>query len=59
MSFIGVLFVVCAIFMLMDASCIVYFIQQKDWNYLSWSLIVFMIILFIVSMLDAISRGAI
>ena len=54
MSFIGVLFVVCAIFMLMDASCIVYFIQQKDWNYLSWSLIVFMMILFIVSMLDAI-----
>lgn len=59
MSSIGVLFVVCAIFMLMDASCIVYFIQQKDWNYLSWSLIVFMMILFIVSMLDAISRGAI
>ena len=59
MSFIGVLFVVCAIFMLMDASCIVYFIQQNDWNYLSWSLIVFMMILFIVSMLDAISRGAI
>lgn len=59
MSFIGVLFAVCAIFMLMDASCIVYFIQQKDWNYLSWSLIVFMMILFIVSMLDAISRGAI
>ena len=59
MSFIGVLFVVCAIFMLIDASCIVYFIQQKDWNYLSWSLIVFMMILFIVSMLDAISRGAI
>ena len=59
MSFIGVLFVVCAIFMLMDASCIVYFIQQKDWNYLSWSLIVFIMILFIVSMLDAISRGAI
>ena len=59
MSFIGVLFVVCAIFMLMDASCIVYLIQQKDWNYLSWSLIVFMMILFIVSMLDAISRGAI
>ena len=59
MSFIGVLFVVCAIFMLMDASCIVYFIQKKDWNYLSWSLIVFMMILFIVSMLDAISRGAI
>ena len=59
MSFIGVLFVVCAIFMLMDASCIVYFIQQKDWNYLSWSLIVFMMILFIVSMPDAISRGAI
>ena len=59
MSFIGVLFVVCAIFMLMDASCIVYFIQQKDWDYLSWSLIVFMMILFIVSMLDAISRGAI
>ena len=59
MSCIGVLFVVCAIFMLMDASCIVYFIQQKDWNYLSWSLIVFMMILFIVSMLDAISRGAI
>ena len=59
MSFIGFLFVVCAIFMLMDASCIVYFIQQKDWNYLSWSLIVFMMILFIVSMLDAISRGAI
>ena len=59
MSIIGVLFVVCAIFMLMDASCIVYFIQQKDLNYLSWSLIVFMMILFIVSMLDAISRGAI
>ena len=54
MSFIGVLFVVCAIFMLMDASCIMYFIQQKDWNYLCWSLIVFMMILFIVSMLDAI-----
>lgn len=59
MSFIGVLFVVCAIFMLMDASCIAYFIQQKDWNYLCWSLIIFMMILFIVSMLDAISRGAI
>ena len=59
MSFIGVLFVVCAIFMLMDVSCIVYFIQQKDWNYLCWALIVFMMILFIVSMLDAISRGAI
>ena len=59
MSFIGVLFVVCAIFMLMDASCIVYFIHQKDWNYLCWSLIIFMMILFIVSMLDAISRGAI
>lgn len=59
MSFIGVLFVVCAIFMLMDASCIVYFIQQKDRNYLCWSLIIFMMILFIVSMLDAISRGAI
>lgn len=59
MSFIGVLFVVCAIFMLMDASCIVYFIQQKDLNYLCWSLIIFMMILFIVSMLDAISRGAI
>ena len=59
MSFIGVLFVVCAIFMLMDASCIVYFIQQKVWNYLCWSLIIFMMILFVVSMLDAISRGAI
>lgn len=59
MSFIGVLFVVCAIFMLMDASCIVYFIQQKDWNYLCWAVIIFMMILFIVSMLDAISRGAI
>ena len=59
MSFIGVLFVVCAIFMLMDASCIVYFIRQKDWNYLCWSLIIFMMILFIVSMLDVISRGAI
>ena len=59
MSFIGVLFVICAIFMLMDASCIVYFIQQKDWNYLCWAVIVFMMILFIVSMLDAISRGAI
>lgn len=59
MSFIGVLFVICAIFMLMDASCIVYFIQQKDWNYLCWAVIIFMMILFIVSMLDAISRGAI
>lgn len=59
MSFIGVLFVVCAIFMLMDASCIVYFIQQKDWNYLGWALIVFMMILFVISMLDAISHGAI
>ena len=59
MSFIGVLFVVCAIFMLMDASCIVYFIQQKDWNYLCLAVIIFMMILFIVSMLDAISRGAI
>ena len=59
MGIIGALFIVCAIFMLMDASCIVYFIQQKDWDYLSWLLIVFMMILFIVSMLDAISRGAI
>ena len=59
MSFIGVLFVVCAIFMLMDASCIVYFIQQKDWNYFIWALIIFMLILFIVSMLDAISKGLI
>ena len=59
MGIVGALFIVCAIFMLIDSASIIYFINEHDWNYLIFAGIIMFMIIFIVSMLDAISRGAI
>lgn len=59
MGIIGALFIVCAIFMLLDTASIIYFINERDWNYAIFAGIIMLMIIFIISMLDAISRGAI
>ena len=59
MGIIGALFIVCAIFMLLDSASIIYFINERDWNFVIFAGIIMFMIIFIVSMLDAISRGAI
>lgn len=59
MGIIGALFIVCAIFMMLDTASIIYFINERDWNYAIFAGIIMLMIIFIISMLDAISRGAI
>ena len=59
MGIIGALFIVCVIFMLLDSASIVYFINERDWNYTIFAGIIMLMIVFILSMLDAISRGTI
>ena len=59
MGIIGALFIVCVIFMLLDSASIVYFINERDWNYAIFAGIIMLMIVFILSMLDAISRGTI
>ena len=59
MGIIGVLFIVCAIFILLDTASIIYFINERDWNYAIFAGTIMLMIIFILSMLDAISRGTI
>ena len=59
MGIIGVLFIICAIFILLDTVSIIYFINERDWNYAIFAGIIMLVIVFILSMLDAISRGTI